>query len=67
MLGCLGHGHTNPVPSEPTLVQNLFGWEVTRVACGDQHSVVLTSDNEVSCNLSFNSSDGKGARWCVAS
>lgn len=47
MLGCLGHGHTNPVPSEPTLVQNLFGWEVTRVACGDQHSVVLTSDNEV--------------------
>ena len=51
MLGCLGHGHTNPVSSQPILVQSLFGWEVLKVTCGNQHSVALTSENEVKAFL----------------
>lgn len=47
MLGCLGHGNTTTTTSELSLIQSLFGWEVVKVACGNQHSVVLTSENEV--------------------
>ena len=47
MLGCLGHGDTTTKHSEPALVQSLFGWEVIKIACGNQHTLALTSENEV--------------------
>ena len=47
LLGCLGHGDTKTNHSDPALVENLFGWEVVKVACGNQHTVILTSENEV--------------------
>ena len=53
MLGCLGHGDTTTKHSEPVLVQSLFGWEVIKIACGNQHTLALTSENEVITYIYF--------------
>ncbi|XP_063675413.1 serine/threonine-protein kinase Nek8-like isoform X2 [Bolinopsis microptera] len=62
-LGCLGHGNTCTSQKEPALVQNLFGWEVVKVACGNQHTVILTSENEVfTWGLGYDGRLGQGSK-----
>ena len=48
ILGCCGLGHTNPLDSpRPSVVHSLFGWDVVKVTCGNQHVAVLTAEGEL--------------------
>lgn len=46
--GCLGHGDYADV-EQAKIVQSLLGSEVIHIACGSNHCVAVTSDNEVYC------------------
>ena len=40
-------GHADPTPGQPSLVTELSGKAIVRVACGRQHTVALDSNGRV--------------------
>ncbi|XP_032129301.1 serine/threonine-protein kinase Nek8-like isoform X1 [Sapajus apella] len=44
--GCLGHGSLTDI-SQPTIVEDLLGYEMVQVACGASHVLALSTEREL--------------------